>query len=140
MSGESPMPTRLVLYDGVCGLCDTAVQWLLAHDHRRQLHFAPLQGTTAAAIRARHPEVPHSLDSMVYVVRDGADERVFLRSEAAFRIAADLDLHWLARLGVLPRVVTDLGYRLVARIRYRLWGRLAVCRVPDPADASRFLD
>ena len=141
MPVEPSMPARLILYDGGCGLCDSLVQWLVARDRLRKLHFAPLEGKTAATIRARHPEVPQrSVDTIVYVVHDGDDERVFLRSEAAFRIAADLDLRWLARVGVLPHVVTDLGYRVVARLRYRLWGKLAVCRIPNAADAPRFLD
>ncbi len=133
-------PPKLVLYDGVCGLCDKSVQWLLAHDPEGTLHFAPLQGETAAAVRARHPEVPDEIATIVFVERGADGERVFLRSRAAFRIASHLPgpVRWLALLRVFPRFLTDLAYRLVAAVRYRVWGKLDQCRVPTPSERARF--
>lgn len=136
------MPSKLVLYDGVCGLCDKSVQWLLAHDPDEKLHFAPLQGAMAAAVRSRHPEVPDEIATIVFVESDGGAERVYLRSRAAFRIAGYLPgwIRWLAWMRVLPRFLTDLAYRLVASVRYRVWGKLDQCRVPTPAERARFHD
>ena len=137
------LPPRLVLYDGVCGLCDRSVQWLLSHDPAGALHFAPLQGETAKALRARLPEIPSALETIVFIERDGDGdgERVYLRSRAAFRIARYLagPSRLLAWLGVFPRALTDLGYRVVARVRYRIWGQLEQCRVPSPGERARFL-
>lgn len=126
----------LVLYDGVCGLCDASIQWLLRHDPDGRFRYAPLQGETAAAIRRAHPELPSDLDSIVVV--DGT--RAYWRSEAIFHILAQLP-GWrlLARLRWLPRSLTDLGYRLVAAVRFRVWGRLDRCRVPAPDERARFL-
>jgi predicted DCC family thiol-disulfide oxidoreductase YuxK len=134
------LPPRLVLYDGVCGLCDRSVQWLLAHDPEGRLHFAPLQGETAASLRARHPSIPSEVESIVFVTREGEGERVYLRSRAAFRIARELPgpARFLGLLRFLPRFLTDLGYRLVARVRYRVWGELEQCRVPRPGERARF--
>lgn len=132
------LPEHLVLYDGLCGFCDVSVQWLLRHDPAGRLRFAPLQGETAAGILARHPELPSGLDSMVYV--EGG-ERVSWYSGAAFGILRVLPGAWraLSVFSVLPRWLTDLAYRLFARFRYRVWGRLDACRIPTPADRARFL-
>ena len=134
-------PPALVLYDGLCGFCDGAVQWLLSRDKAGNLTYAPLQGETAAAVRARHPELPDQLDSIIFVEQDGAHERVYWYSRAAFRIATYLPSPWraLRLLGLIPRFLTDLGYRIVAKARYRIWGRLDACRLPSPEERARFL-
>lgn len=141
-SGNAPIPPRLVLFDGFCGFCDRLVRWLLPRD-RGRLVYAPLQGPTAALLRARHPEIPESLETVVYVeVGDDGGETVWLASAAVFRLAAQLAPPWnaLAWLRWLPRPLTDLAYRSFARRRYRLFGRLEQCRLPTPEERSRFLD
>jgi predicted DCC family thiol-disulfide oxidoreductase YuxK len=138
---QGALPPRLVLYDGVCGFCNRSVQWLLAADADGRLHFAPLQGTTAAAVRGRHPEIPGDIDTIVYVETTDREECVSLRSEAIFRIYATLELKsrptsWLL---LLPRSWTDLGYRLFGHVRYRLFGKLDACSIPSPEQRDRFL-
>src|SRR6476620_1749642 len=110
----------IVIYDGECGLCHRSVKFLIARD-RQQLHYAPLQGETAAALRARHPEIPVTLESVVLV----DDDRVFLRSKAFLYGARYLTWpwRWAYYLRWLPAFVLDLGYRAVAAIRYRVWGK-----------------
>ncbi len=131
------LPPRLVLYDGHCGFCDASVQWLLDHDPAGALRFAALQGETAAAALARH-RLPEGLDSIVYV-EDGA--RVSWRSTAAVRIARALPWPWkvLAGAWLVPWPLRELGYALVAKVRYRIWGRLDACRLPSADEAARFL-
>jgi predicted DCC family thiol-disulfide oxidoreductase YuxK len=128
----------VVLYDGTCGLCSKSVQWILRHEADHELVFAPLQGETAAALRARHPEIPTTLDSVVLV--DEAD-RVWLRSKTFLHVAKHLRAPW--RIGYqlrwLPAFVLDLGYRVIARLRYRIWGRADVCDIPAPEHRARFL-
>lgn len=140
---DSPeLPPRLVLYDGICGLCDLAVQWLLARDPKGALFFAPLQGATARRVLGRHPELPKGTDSILFVERDGASERLSWRSRALVRIARHLQgpARHLSLLRFVPAFLADLGYRLVARVRYRIWGRREACRVPSPEERARFLD
>lgn len=134
----SSPPPRLVLFDGVCGLCDSAVQWLLDHDDAGRLHYAPLQGELAAALRAANPVIPTELDTMVFV-RDG---QVYLRSQAVLQILRELPApwSWFSVFRVFPSFLTDLGYRLLAANRYRIFGTLEACRIPEPAQAARFLD
>lgn len=137
----SDMPEHVLLFDGECGFCDGAVHWLLDRDPKGRLHFAPLQGSTAAALRARHPEIPADLDTAVLVERIAGEERVTLRSEAVLGALALLDSPWrrAAGLRILPRWLRDAAYALFARLRYRLFGRLESCRTPAPQQRSRFL-
>ena len=137
----SPLPARVVLFDGVCVMCNGFVRWLVRRDPTARLHFASLQGEVAAGVRARHPDVP-ALDTVVYVDASDGRERVFLNSEALFRVFGELDGGWrrLAWFGVLPRWITDPLYRVVVALRYRLFGRLDACPVPTPAERDRFLD
>jgi predicted DCC family thiol-disulfide oxidoreductase YuxK len=135
------LPPRLVLFDGVCGFCDAAIRWLLARDPAGRLAFAPLQGETAAALRARHPEIPTRLESLALVESKAGSSRLYLRSEAVFRIFAQLagPWRWLAWLRWLPRGLSDFAYRAFASRRYRWFGQLAECRIPDPGLRARFL-
>lgn len=127
----------LVLYDGVCGLCSRSVRFLIKRDRDRALRFAPLQGETAAAMRARHPEIPGTLESVV-LIEDG---RVHLRSKAFLHVSRYLTRPW--RWGWyfrwMPGFLLDLGYRLIARVRYRIWGKADTCELPAPEERARFL-
>ena len=126
-----------MLYDGVCGLCSRAVRFLIRHDHERKLMFAPLQGETAAALRAQYPRIPESIDTVVLI----DDGRVFLRSKAFLYVAKYLDRPW--RWGYafrwMPAFLLDLGYRLIAALRYRIWGKKEACEIPAPEERARFL-
>ena len=130
-----------MLFDGVCLFCDAAVDWLTARDPRGRFHYAPLQGGTASLLRARHPEIPEALETMVLVECVGGAERVYRDSQAVFRVLAQLESPWrhAALLRFLPRALTDFAYRLFARNRYRLFGRRDRCRIPTPDEAERFL-
>jgi predicted DCC family thiol-disulfide oxidoreductase YuxK len=110
----------------------------LDHDEAGRLHYAPLQGELAAALRAANPVIPTELDTMVFV-RDGP---VYLRSQAVLQILRELPApwSWFSVFRVFPSFLTDLGYRLLAANRYRIFGTLEACRIPEPAQAARFLD
>jgi predicted DCC family thiol-disulfide oxidoreductase YuxK len=138
----SPHVRHVLLFDGICTFCNGSVRWLAARDPRAQLRFAPLQGETAGALRARHPEIPESLETMVYVRVDAAGEHVFLRSEGLLRVLALLEPPWrhaAPLLRVLPRRLRDALYLAFARRRYRLFGTLEACPIPAPEEAKRFL-
>lgn len=140
MTTPIPLPERLVIFDGVCGLCDSTVQFLIDHDEAATLRFTPMQGETAAQVRAKHPEID-GVDSIVFVERDGEKESVYLRSKAVFRIARYLDpgVRWLRVFGVMPQFLADAGYDMVASVRYRIFGKLEECRIPSPDVRARFL-
>ena len=129
--------TPIVLYDGTCGLCHKSVAWILRHEADHELRFAPLQGETAAALRAKHPEIPDVVSSVVLVENDEPK----LRTKAIFHIARHLKSPWrfLYRLRWIPGALLDLGYRAIAAVRYRIWGRADACNLPSPAQRARFL-
>lgn len=127
----------IVLYDGTCGLCSKSVRWLLAHERDHELRFAPLQGETAAALRVRFPEIPETLESVVLV--DGGRAR--LRSKAFLYAARHLRAPWRWMYGLrwVPAFLLDLGYRVIAKLRHRIWGRVDLCDLPAPEHRARFL-
>lgn len=133
---------RLVLFDGVCVLCDSSMRFLVEEDRGEVLSFAPLQGVTAREILARHPEADGSLSTVLYVRAFGRDgERLYDRSEAAFRLLDDVGGFWrvVSWFRFLPVFVRDGLYRWVATNRYRWFGRLDECRLPAAGDEKRFL-
>ena len=137
-------PNPIVLYDGVCGLCNRLVQFLLKHDRDGNLRFASLQSDFAAKVLQRHDIDPTDLDTLHLVVNyEQADERVLQRSDAVLHAGRQLGGVWssLSTLGkVVPRPVRNLVYRFVAQNRYRVFGKYDTCMLPDPKQRSRFLD
>ncbi len=127
----------LVFFDGVCGLCNGAVDWLLSHDRRELLRFAPLQGVTAAE-RGLGPTGDAKGWSMVLVDEAG----VHRGSSAALRTVRHLGgvWGWLAGAAlIVPRPLREAVYRVVAGNRYRWFGQRDVCRMPTPRERERFL-
>jgi predicted DCC family thiol-disulfide oxidoreductase YuxK len=130
--------TNVLLYDGTCGFCAASVQWVLRHDRRGTLSFAPLQGETARPILARHPELA-GVDSVIWVGQGG---EVFVRSAAALQAARYLGGGWTvaARLGaLLPRWIRDRGYDFIAKHRHALTKNGPECLLPTPEEKKRFL-
>ena len=142
------MPHPILLYDGVCGLCNRLVQFVLRRDADAVFRFASLQSPPARRILARHGADPADLDT-VYVVLsyDLPDERLLPRSDAVIFILRQLGKHkhTLLRgarflLSLIPRPLRDCGYRIVARNRYRIFGRSETCMLPAPEHRDRFID
>lgn len=136
-------PHPIVLYDGVCGLCNRLVQFMLRHDRDELFRFASLQSPFVAEILLRHG-IPPDLDS-VYVVLNYQEpgEQLLARSDAILFILKKLRWHWavLGTFGaLLPRAVRDAAYNVIARNRYRIWGKYETCPLPDPKQRHRFLD
>jgi predicted DCC family thiol-disulfide oxidoreductase YuxK len=133
-----------VLYDGVCGLCNRLVQFLLKHDKHDRLRFASLQSDFAARVLTRHGIDPEDLDTLHVIENyERANERVLDRSDAIVRSGYELGGLWTigAQLGkVIPRPLRDLFYRFVARNRYRVFGKFETCMLPEPDHRRKFLD
>ena len=134
----------IVLYDGVCGLCNRLVQFLLKHDKRGRLRFASLQSDFAAKVLQRHGIDPKDLDTLHVIENyEQPGERVLQRSDAILRAGRELGSFWsvsAVTATVIPRALRDVVYRLVARNRYRVFGKYDTCMLPEPNQRSRFLD
>lgn len=134
---------HLVLYDGVCGLCDRSVQFILRHDKRDRFRFATLQGETGTQAAIKHGIDPTQLSSFVLVLDyEGEGEKAMTRGRAGMRVLWELGGAWRLAgwVSVLPAWLIDPFYNLVAKNRYRLFGKLEACRIPNPAERAKFVD
>ncbi|HIE98925.1 MAG TPA: DUF393 domain-containing protein [Planctomycetes bacterium] len=140
MSNTAPEYTEqdaIVFFDGVCGLCNHTINFLMSRDSRSVLKYAPLQGETAANLVP--DTVRHDLNTFVFAnrgrlhYRSGAMARILMRIGGAWRILG-------AMLWLIPWPLRDVGYRIVSSLRYRLFGKRESCRLPTPEERSRFLD
>jgi predicted DCC family thiol-disulfide oxidoreductase YuxK len=132
----------LILYDGVCGLCHAFVNFALRHDHRDEFRFAALQSEFAREIVLRHGGDPDAISTVYLVNNHGQDsESVRVRGKAALYAIDKLGGGWriLAILRFLPAFLLNLGYGLVARFRYRLFGKFETCTIPNADERSKFL-
>ena len=138
-----PVSVAIVLYDGVCGLCNRAVQFLLKRDRHDRFRFAPLQSSFAADLLARHG-IDHTDLDTVYAVRNHGtpQEQLLTRGDAFLFFAEMLGGIWgMARLArIVPRRARNCLYDIVARNRYRVFGKSEVCMLPDPAYRHKFLE
>jgi predicted DCC family thiol-disulfide oxidoreductase YuxK len=133
---------RIILYDGLCGMCDAVVQFLLRHDHKDAFRFAAQQGEAARQILARHALDSATMETICVIENyNSPQEAVYTRSDAALRIADGLGGIWTLALAarLLPLSFRDACYDLVARNRYRIFGRRTECRLPGEEDKHRFL-
>jgi predicted DCC family thiol-disulfide oxidoreductase YuxK len=137
------MDKPIVLYDGVCGLCNRLVQFLLKHDKNDALRFASLQSDVAVAILKRNGANPHNLDTVYVVVDYGLpSERLLARSDAILSLGQTLGGIWsAAAIGkVIPRILRDALYDLVAKNRYKVFGKHDSCMMPEGRYRRKFLD
>jgi len=134
----------IILYDGVCGLCDRLVQFVLKRDRDDRFQFAALQSAFARAILQRHGLNPDLLDTFHLVFDYGeSSERVLARSDAVSAALDQLGGSWrvLAKLfDLFPTQFRDWQYNLIARNRYQLFGKRDACTLPDPKVRHKFLD
>lgn len=126
----------LVLFDGVCNLCEGSVQWILKRDLHNTFVFASLQDDQAIDVLKSYELQPELLESVVVIYQ----KKVYTQSKAALRIVQLLGFPYnLLLLGyVLPRNIRDYLYKLVARNRYRWFGKKESCWLPKPEWSKKF--
>lgn len=141
MPGDS---NPIIFYDGVCALCNGFVQFILKRDTQDRFRFAAQQSEFARSVLCRHGASAENLESIYLVVDHGrSSEQLQTRSNAAISILRELGPFWraLANLFVIfPLGLRDWGYNLVARCRYRMFGKYDACPLPQAKDRHKFLD
>jgi predicted DCC family thiol-disulfide oxidoreductase YuxK len=133
----------IVLYDGVCGLCNRAVQFLLKRDRHDRLRFASLQSDFAATLLKLHGIDHQDLDTVYVVLNQGkADESLLAKSDAFLLFVKEIGGVWtIARLGrIIPRPIRNWLYDFVARHRYQVFGKYEACMLPDPRHKNKFIE
>jgi predicted DCC family thiol-disulfide oxidoreductase YuxK len=125
---------NLILFDGVCNLCNGFVNFIIDQDKNEQFKFASLQSDYAKELMDSDSG---KLDSVIYF--DGT--HFFKKSDAVFQIAKQLPkFKWVAVFSFLPRFFLDTLYDLVAKNRYKVFGKRNTCRIPSAKLRNRFLD
>jgi len=127
---------NIVFFDGVCGLCNSAIDFLMRKDKKKVLLFAPLQGSTAAKL------LPHgeatSLSSMVYY----SEGKISYRTKAILNLLWDMGGWWtlFSIFRIVPAFIRDIFYNWMAASRYKWFGKKETCRIPTVEERGRFLD
>jgi len=130
--------TPLILFDGLCNLCNSSVQFVLRHDKKKVFHFASLQGANGKEYLKKHKLPETQLNSFILVEGDV----LYTRSTAALRVCKKLGGGWPLLYAAIwiPPFIRDGIYNWIAQNRYRWFGKRAACWVPTPELKSRFLD
>jgi predicted DCC family thiol-disulfide oxidoreductase YuxK len=127
-----------ILFDGVCNLCNGFVRFVIARDPAARFRFAALSSPSAARL-LREAGVTTPIPETIVLLEDG---EVYVRSDAALRIARRLTFPWPLAYGlmIVPRFIRDAVYDFIAVRRYRWFGQRQACMVPTPQTRKRFLD
>ena len=129
-------PDGLILFDGVCVFCSRWVRFVIDRDPEQRFRFMTVQSEAGRTLAARFgidPEAPQT-NAVLW------GGRIFFKSDAALTVLGQLaETRPLGLLKVMPRLLRDLVYDLIAGNRYRIFGRTEVCMIPAPEDRSRFL-
>ena len=127
---------HIVLFDGICNLCDSTVQWIIRHDKEKQFQFIALQSETGQALQDALYLPEKGSDSVIYINNTG----IYTRSEAALHILKDMGNGWqvLYALRIIPKCLRNGMYALIARTRYKIFGKKEYCEIPDDRHADRF--
>lgn len=126
----------VILFDGVCNFCDASVQFIIKRDEQAVFQFASLQSDAGQKLLSEY-HVPENVDSMI-LIEDG---KVHYKSSAALRISRRLQGAWKLLYGfiVIPAPIRNIVYDVIARNRYRWFGKKDSCMLPPPSVRKRFL-
>lgn len=126
-----------MLFDGVCNFCASSVQFIIKHDKSNSLKFASLQSNIGQQLLTEY-KMSKALDGVVFV----ENNKAYFKSSAAFKIANYFGGFWKGLLvfSILPTSVTDFFYDIIAKNRYKWFGKKDACMLPSPEIRSRFLE
>jgi predicted DCC family thiol-disulfide oxidoreductase YuxK len=136
-NGVKEIPDNLILFDGVCNLCSALVQFVIRHDRAAKFRFAAIQSEVGKEIFQSHGLDPADVQTFVFI----SDGEMLVRSDAAIEVVSRFGGAWriLRVFQFAPRGIRDWIYSVIARNRYRWFGRKAVCMIPAPEIKERFL-
>lgn len=136
--GSVTQPEAVILFDGVCNLCSGAVQFVIKRDPKGYFKFASLQSDYGQYQLKRLGLDSRLFQSIVLITGD----KFYERSDAALNVSRNLSGAWPLTYGfkIFPRFIRDAVYNLIARNRYKLFGKKEACWIPTPELKSRFLD
>ncbi len=128
----------IVLFDGVCNLCNSTVLWIIKHDPKRQFRFASLQGDYGQQVLKQFHLPPDALNSFILL----KDNQIYTKSTGALKVAKALNGLWpmLYIFIIIPAFIRNSVYDLIAKNRYHWFGKKESCAIPSPALKDLFYD
>ena len=128
---------NIIVFDGICNFCNSSVNFIIERDHKNIFKFAPMQSETGQKMLAAHNISSYNIDTFL-LVKNG---EAFTKSDAALVIAKELKRPWnyLAILRIAPRPIRDYFYSLIARNRYKWFGKRDLCMMPTSELQDKFL-
>ena len=137
MANPISLDRPIIVFDGLCNLCSSSVRFILKNDHVGRILFAPLQSKLGARLLLANDIDPGDAVSFLLI----KNEQAYTQTDAVLEIVKHLGTwKWLSVFRIVPRPLRDSLYRLVARNRYRWFGKRESCFVPSKAQKERFLD
>lgn len=132
------MSGGIVIFDGVCLLCQSSVQFILLRDKKEHIHFASFQSTKGRQLLEEHQVNPDQVNTIVYI----ENKQVYIKSTAVLKIIKQLQGLWplMYVFILIPRPIRDAIYAWIAKNRYRWFGKRKTCFLPGPKWKHRFLD
>lgn len=130
-------PYKIVLFDGVCNLCNNSVQFIIKRDPKDRFRFAALQEEAGLALVSQYQIDTSKVDSIVLI----DNGKAYVKSTAALRIAKNLKGPWplLYAFIIIPNFMRNWGYDFIAKNRYKWYGKKDACMIPTPELKSKFL-
>ncbi len=131
-------PKPIILFDGVCNLCNNSVQFVIKHDPSDKFMFAALQSARGQQLLQQYNLPTAGFDSFVLI----QNEKVFLKSTAALQVAKQLSgpIKLLYGFIIVPAFIRNAVYAFVAKNRYKWFGKKDSCMIPSPSLQSKFLN
>ncbi len=127
-----------ILFDGVCNLCNSSVQFIIKRDKKKLFRFASLQGKFGQEVLRKNNFSTESLNTLILM----EDEKIFTRSTGVLRMMKHLGAGWSLLYGfiIFPKFIRDAVYNWVSKNRYKWFGKKDECWLPTPALKERFLE
>ena len=135
---ELPQDKQLVLFDGICNLCNASVQYIIKHDKKDKFRFTPIQSEVGQFVIKNHQIDIINTDSIILYSQK---KEIYYKSSAALRIASYLCFPrniWTIFL-IVPAFIRDLVYDIIAKKRYKWFGKRETCMIPTPEIESKFI-
>jgi predicted DCC family thiol-disulfide oxidoreductase YuxK len=129
---------NVIIFDGVCNLCNGFVDFIIKRDKKKIFHFVSNQDDEGKKILSRFPEVPDGDAMTIYYLEDG---KLYSKSQAVLRIAKSMSApyNWFSSFRIFPLAFRNFMYNFIARNRYKWFGKRDTCRVPSSEERERFL-
>lgn len=135
---QNNLNDKIILFDGVCNLCNGVVQFIIKNDDKGKFKFASLQSDFGQQILSKNNLPTSDFNSFVFFEND----KIFMKSTAALKVLKGLGGKWkmLYVFIIVPKFIRDIAYDFIAKRRYSIWGKNESCMMPTPELKSRFLD